>query len=77
MVRAIAMGPTDGFVRGMDVTTDRQPISVPVGDATLGRIFNVLGETIDEQGPAAASRDDAHSPPRPNLYRDEHAVRNS
>ena len=54
-VRAIAMGPTDGLVRGMVATTDGEPIAVPVGDATLGRIFNVLGETIDEQGPAAAS----------------------
>ena len=50
------MGPTDGLMRGMVVTTDRKPISVPVGDATLGRIFNVLGETIDEQGPAANPR---------------------
>jgi F-type H+/Na+-transporting ATPase subunit beta len=50
-VRAIAMGPTDGLVRGMTVETTGAPISVPVGDATLGRIFNVLGEPIDERGP--------------------------
>ena len=48
-VRCIAMGPTDGLVRGMDVTATGAPISVPVGEATLGRIFNVLGDAIDEQ----------------------------
>lgn len=48
-VRCIAMGPTDGLVRGMDVVATGAPISVPVGEATLGRIFNVLGEAIDEQ----------------------------
>ncbi len=48
-VRAIAMGPTDGLTRGDLVTTDGTPISVPVGDITLGRIFNVLGEVIDEK----------------------------
>ena len=55
-VRAIAMGPTDGLVRGMEVTTDGRPISVPVGDATLGRIFNVLGEPVDERGPVVADQ---------------------
>ncbi len=54
-VRAIAMGPTDGLVRGMEVVTDGQPITVPVGDATLGRIFNVLGEAVDEAGPVGAA----------------------
>ncbi len=48
-VRCIAMGPTDGLVRGMDVVATGAPISVPVGEATLGRIFNVLGDPIDEQ----------------------------
>ena len=48
-VRCIAMGPTDGLVRNMDVVATGSPISVPVGEATLGRIFNVLGEPIDEQ----------------------------
>ena len=56
LVRAIAMGPTDGLVRGMQVTTDGNPISVPVGEATLGRIFNVLGEVVDE-GPPVATTD--------------------
>ena len=48
-VRCIAMGPTDGLVRGMEAHATGAPISVPVGEATLGRIFNVLGEPIDEK----------------------------
>ena len=47
-VRCIAMGPTDGLVRGMDAVATGAAISVPVGEATLGRMFNVLGEPIDE-----------------------------
>ncbi len=46
-VRAVAMDTTDGMYRGMEVTDSGAPISVPVGAATLGRLFNVLGETID------------------------------
>ena len=46
-VRCIAMGPTDGLVRGMDAVATGAPISVPVGENTLGRIFNVLGQPID------------------------------
>jgi F-type H+-transporting ATPase subunit beta len=48
-VRCIAMGPTDGLVRGTEAVATGAPISVPVGEATLGRIFNVLGEAIDEK----------------------------
>lgn len=48
-VRCIAMGPTDGLVRGMKAISEGGPISVPVGEATLGRIFNVLGEPIDNK----------------------------
>ena len=50
-VRAVSMSSTDGLVRGMEVINTGLPISVPVGGATLGRIFNVLGEPIDEKGP--------------------------
>ena len=50
-VRAVAMSGTDGLVRGMEAIDTGAPISVPVGEATLGRIFNVLGEPVDEQGP--------------------------
>ncbi len=48
-VRCIAMGPTDGLVRGMEAVATGAPISVPVGEKTLGRIFNVLGEPIDNK----------------------------
>ena len=48
VVRAIAMDTTDGLSRGMEVTNTGAPISVPVGSVTLGRIFNVLGEAIDD-----------------------------
>lgn len=48
-VRCIAMGPTDGLVRGMDAEATGAPISVPVGEHTLGRMFNVLGNPIDEK----------------------------
>ena len=48
VVRTVAMDTTDGLSRGMEVTNTGVPISVPVGSATLGRIFNVLGETIDD-----------------------------
>ncbi len=47
-VRAVAMSLTDGLSRGMKVINSKKPISVPVGDETLGRIFNVLGELVDE-----------------------------
>lgn len=49
VVRCIAMGPTDGLVRGMEAVATGAAISVPVGENTLGRIFNVLGEPIDEK----------------------------
>lgn len=52
-VRSVAMSSTEGLVRGMEVQNTGAPISVPVGNATLGRIFNVLGEPIDEKGPVA------------------------
>lgn len=54
VVRCIAMGPTDGLVRGMDAEATGAPISVPVGEQTLGRMFNVLGDPIDNK-PAARS----------------------
>ena len=50
-VRAVALGSTDGLVRGTAVTDTGAPISVPVGETTLGRVFNLLGDPIDEQGP--------------------------
>ncbi len=59
IVRCIAMGPTDGLVRGMDAVATGAPITVPVGENTLGRIFNVLGETIDN---GAAPTDVEYAP---------------
>ena len=50
VVRSVAMGPTDGLTRGMEVINTGAPISVPVGDKTLGRMFNVLGDPIDGKG---------------------------
>lgn len=47
VVRCIAMGPTDGLIRGLDAIDTKNPISVPVGNETLGRMFNVLGDPID------------------------------
>lgn len=52
VVRTVAMSSTDGVVRGMEAVDTGAAISVPVGTGTLGRIFNVLGEAIDEAGPA-------------------------
>uniref|UniRef100_A0A8I6YJK7 H(+)-transporting two-sector ATPase n=1 Tax=Hordeum vulgare subsp. vulgare TaxID=112509 RepID=A0A8I6YJK7_HORVV len=54
-VRAVAMSATDGLMRGMEVIDTGAPLSVPVGGATLGRIFNVLGEPVDNLGPVDSS----------------------
>ncbi|MDE6852284.1 MAG: F0F1 ATP synthase subunit beta, partial [Lachnospiraceae bacterium] len=60
-VRCIAMGPTDGLVRGMEAHATGGPISVPVGEETLGRMFNVLGEPIDEKpAPQGVQYDPIH-----------------
>ena len=56
LVRCVAMDSTDGLVRGDAANDTGQPISVPVGAATLGRVFNVLGRPIDERGPANAEK---------------------
>ncbi|WP_332628611.1 F0F1 ATP synthase subunit beta [Halalkalibacter flavus] len=61
-VRTVAMDSTDGLVRGTEAVDTGAPISVPVGEATLGRVFNVLGEAIDlkDQVPADVKRDPIH-----------------
>ena len=55
-VRCIAMDSTDGMVRGQEVVDTGGPITVPVGPETLGRILNVIGEPIDEQGPVNTTK---------------------
>ena len=53
-VRCVALGNTDGLIRGQDVIDTGAPLSVPVGEATLGRVFNLLGDPIDARGPVNA-----------------------
>jgi F-type H+-transporting ATPase subunit beta len=65
-VRCVALGPTDGLVRGMEVVNTGGPVTVPVGTETLGRVFNLLGETIDRRGPIdAKQRRPIHRDPPP------------
>ncbi|HNX67910.1 MAG TPA: F0F1 ATP synthase subunit beta [Candidatus Omnitrophota bacterium] len=65
IVRCIAMASTDGLVRGMKANDTGAPITVPVGEQTLGRVFSLLGEPIDEQGPVAdpKKKHSIHHPP--------------
>jgi F-type H+/Na+-transporting ATPase subunit beta len=67
-VRAVAMSSTDGMVRGMPAEDTGQAITVPVGEAALGRILNVLGEPVDEEGPVGG--DDADKVERWAIHRD-------
>src|SRR5947209_11968074 len=63
-VRCVALGSTDGLVRGMKATDTGSPVQVPVGKETLGRVFNLLGEPIDGRGPVnAAEYRPIHSDP--------------
>ncbi|MEQ8492358.1 MAG: F0F1 ATP synthase subunit beta [Marinovum algicola] len=66
-VRTIAMDATEGLVRGQEVVDTDGPISVPVGNATLGRILNVVGEPVDEGGPVSASETRAIHQPAPEF----------
>lgn len=65
-VRTIAMDTTDGLVRGQEVVDTGAPISVPVGEGTLGRIMNVIGEPVDEVGPISATQTRAIHQPAPS-----------
>ena len=62
-VRAIALGGTDGLKRGTDVVATGDPISVPIGNDTLGRMFNVIGEPIDGQGAKFSEKAPIHRDP--------------
>src|SRR5215470_13781967 len=64
-VRTVAMDSSEGLVRGQDVTDTGQPIAVPVGDETLGRIINVVGEPVDEAGPVNSKEKRAIHQPAP------------
>src|SRR5437868_2406772 len=65
-VRCVALGSTDGLVRGMRAVGTGAPVSVPVGKETLGRVFNLLGEPIDGRGPVhAAETRPIHAEPPP------------
>ena len=66
-VRTIAMDASEGLVRGQEVVDTDGPISVPVGNATLGRILNVVGEPVDEQGPVNAKESRAIHQPAPEF----------
>jgi F-type H+-transporting ATPase subunit beta len=66
-VRTIAMDATEGLVRGATVTDTGGPISVPVGDATLGRILNVIGEPVDEKGPVQSEESRPIHRPAPDF----------
>ncbi len=70
VVRSIAMGPSDGLSRGLEVTNTGAPISIPVGEETLGRIMDVLGNPIDEKGPVNA-RETAPIHRKPPSYEDQ------
>src|SRR5467141_2555679 len=55
-VRTVAMGSTEGLKRGFEVVDTGSAISMPVGENTMGRVFNVVGNTVDEQGPFKAEK---------------------
>ena len=69
-VRTVAMDTTEGLVRGQEVKDTGEPITVPVGDGTLGRIINVIGEPVDEAGPVQATERRAIHQPTPS-YTDQ------
>ncbi|CAN5301465.1 F0F1 ATP synthase subunit beta [soil metagenome] len=66
-VRTVAMDTTDGLVRGQEVTDTAEPISIPVGEETLGRIMNVIGEPVDEAGPIKTQQKRAIHQPAPTF----------
>ena len=66
-VRCVCMGSTEGMKRGYEVADTGKPISMPVGDCVLGRVFNVVGETVDERGPVNADKFYPIHRPAPSL----------
>ncbi len=75
VVRAVAMSSTEGLKRGMEITDSGAPISVPVGEGVLGRIFNVTGDTVDNRGPVKFDKKYAiHRPAPPLIEQDTTAT---
>src|SRR5262245_37724520 len=63
-IRSVAMGSSEGLKRGLEVVDTGKPISMPVGDAVMGRVFNVIGEPVDERGDVKAEKHyPIHRPP--------------
>ena len=67
VVRCIALSSTDGLTRGMEAVDTGAPISVPVGPEVLGRLFNVIGETIDNKGPVVTETKSSIHRPAPSF----------
>ena len=76
-VRCLALGATEGLVRGVDAVDTGQPIAVPVGDPTLGRLFNALGETLDNLEEVESGDSWAHPSQAAHFRRPSHAGRSS
>src|SRR5512136_2306887 len=66
-VRTVAMSTTDGLRRGIEVTDTEAPISMPVGEGVMGRVFNVTGEAVDERGPVKTEKSYPIHRPAPAL----------
>jgi F-type H+-transporting ATPase subunit beta len=66
-IRCVCMGATEGMKRGYEVTDTGKPISMPVGEAVMGRVFNVVGDPVDEQGPVKADKYNPIHRPAPAL----------
>ena len=67
VVRCVALSSTDGLTRGMTAMDTGAPITVPVGDEVLGRLFNVMGQTIDEKGPVNTTKTSPIHKPAPSF----------
>ena len=67
VVRCVALSSTDGLVRGMKALDTGAPITVPVGHEVLGRLFNVIGQTIDEKGPVETTKSAPIHKPAPSF----------
>jgi F-type H+-transporting ATPase subunit beta len=76
-VRTVAMDATEGLVRGQEVVDTGEPIAIPVGEETLGRIMNVIGEPVDEAGPVKTQQRRAIHQPAPSGFEPANATSTS